>query len=471
MAQLLPRRAHYVCKACRSAQAARPIIRAFSTTLSRAATLRQQLEGRSSPIPNKKSSGLPAQVQRPKAGRPGINPPSSLTPQKARKPANETAESTTPPPASKINSNALLTKDSKLTVRSIQEDALAILESEEVPDEATVLAVLQRAQELADVLVQTQPLQGLPQSDLSTEKQGAQTSSTSNDGGSLFVELNEPQVQARQEQDQVATPLPASALSIEDRRTLAFLLVKALYPLLEDPKVYISERILTFYVEIATTLQLPQYLPKILHLYAHKQIPKPGSHPIQYSEPWSSTPKYAVPHRLADLAIESAISIRDMPLAISLIDETVATTQFKWAKFIKKAAFPLTLASSVIPLAWTLSSRAARWQISWEEDTFFWMCISGSSAYIGTMGILLYITVTTWNDHHKRVRWIPGTNLWPRWVREEERYYLDRIALAWGYQDVNRHGEETGEEWEALRELLLRRQLELDRSALLPGML
>ena len=97
--------------------------------------------------------------------------------------------------------------------------------------------------------------------------------------------------------------------------------------------------------------------------------------------------------------------------------------------------------------------------------------MSGGAAYLGTMSTLLLITVTTWNDHHKRVRWVPGTPFGRRWFGEEERMYFDKVAQAWGFEDVNRHGEETGEEWEALREVCGVRYLEVDRSSLLPGML
>ena len=97
--------------------------------------------------------------------------------------------------------------------------------------------------------------------------------------------------------------------------------------------------------------------------------------------------------------------------------------------------------------------------------------MAGAGAYLGTMATLLLITVTTWNDHHKRVRWVPGTPMGRRWFREEELYYFDRIAESWGYKDENRHGEERGEEWEALREVCGLRWMEVDRSSLLPGML
>lgn len=454
MANVLPWGRPFVCVACRASRRTTPLLRPLSTSVKRRATLRDQIEGLRSDTSRNVEQNPSARTRKAPARVP---PPVPAVPRTKPRPVQPTSaiEDQVSNTSASISTDTALTHDSKLTVRQVQQEVLQILDSESVPEEAPILAILRNAQQLADVLVHTQ---------LSRKQEAIQSTSEAKaeeNDSSFFSGLS----------DADDTALPAASLSDSERRSLALALAKSLYILLEDPKVYISDSILTLYVEILTSLRLPQYLPKIFHLYATKPIPKPNSNPIKYTQPYASAPKYAIPLRLADMAIESAISIRDMPLAVAMIDTTVATPQFKTAKFIRKAALPLTLASSVVPLAWTLSSQAANWQITWEPETFFWMCIAGSTAYLGTMGTLLYITVTTWNDHHKRVRWVPGTPMGRRWFREEERYYFDRIALTWGFQDENRHGEETGEEWEALREMLGLRWFELDRSSLLPGML
>ncbi|KAI5301299.1 hypothetical protein KEM56_001835 [Ascosphaera pollenicola] len=69
-----------------------------------------------------------------------------------------------------------------------------------------------------------------------------------------------------------------------------------------------------------------------------------------------------------------------------------------------------------------------------------------------------------------RVVWMPGTPLRERWLREKERAALDRIASAWGFKDVTRRGEEEGEDWEALREIIGLRGMVLDKTDLMDGM-
>lgn len=355
-------------------------------------------------------------------------------------------------------------------LRKIQEDALSILESDRIPDEAVVLDLLARAQVLAKVLGSTPQAQTVSSPPREETRAPLKQVSKSDLLGDLSEAPKPSSFQPSASKPETSTSAPNNTTTT-DHESHAFHLAKTLYTLLEDPKLYISEPILTSYVTTLCTLHLPQYLPKIFHLYAHKPIPKPSSHPISYRTPWSRAPKYGVPPALVTLAMETAIAAKDMPLCISIIDTTVATPAFQSAKFVRRALLPLTLAGSVVPLSWSLSNSAAATQLSWDPATFFYMCIAGGTAYLGTMGALLFVTVTTWNDHHKRVRWVPGTGLATRWLREDERYWFDRVAQGWGFEDETRHGEEAGEEWEGLREVCGRRWLEVDRSSLLPGML
>lgn len=444
MAHILPRRAPYICKSCQSAQISSHLLRPFSSSSGRYASLRQQLQERSPDITS--------------AARTTSKQKSSSKSDEPYQPAEKFARQSQSLKSSVASAYSIA--NPRQVLKEIQEDVLSILESEEIPKEQVVKEVLSRAQKLASVLIE------VPQSEpvLPTEEQKVPRESTANP--SLFSDLNEPSSNPSRRMSK-----RPPTLSESDRETFATRLAKTLYTLLEDPKIFITEPSLTTYTSIITSLSLPQYLPAIFRLYAHKPIPVPGSKPIKYRNPFSRAPKYAIPLKVTDEAINSAIARRDLPLTITLIDLTVNTPQYFAAKFLRKAALPLVGASSVIPLSYSLSNSAAMYQLSWDPDTFFWMCMAGSTAYLGTMGTLLWITVSTWNDHHKRVRWVPGTPLGRRWFREEERMYFDRVAAAWGYQDINRHGEETGEEWEALREVLGLRYLEVDRSSLLPGML
>ncbi|KAK5947129.1 hypothetical protein PMZ80_001276 [Knufia obscura] len=439
MASLLPRRAPYVCKACQTAQTSRAVLRAFATSTKRSASLREQLQEREAG--KTKHSVRPTQR---------IEDEASRTFQKAQQATSEPTPveqdgTSAPTQTIQASSSAQDVPNPQQALRDIQVEALSLLESEAIPDEAVVLGLLERARTLANVLVNTQ------QTEPQVPQQGTATPTKQTHKSDLFDDLSETLASQSRSPASTATTqttpstttstLPHSA---HPSQSLSLPLAKTLYTLLEDPKLYISESILTHYVHTLTLLSLPQYLPKIFHLYAHKPIPKPGTSPITYNAPWSTAPKYAVSMDLVNMAMDSAIKARDMPLAISIIDTTVATPQFRRAKFIRKALLPLTAVGSVIPLSYSLSTRAAAWQLTWEPDVFFWMCIAGSSAYLGTMGALLFVTVTTWNDHHKRVRWVPGTPLGRRWAKEEERMLFDRVAGAWGFREVERHGEEGG---------------------------
>jgi hypothetical protein len=99
-----------------------------------------------------------------------------------------------------------------------------------------------------------------------------------------------------------------------------------------------------------------------------------------------------------------------------------------------------------------------------------WIAFSAIMAYVvftSTMGV---VALTTANDHMNRVVWIPGRPLRQRWLREEERAALDRVAAAWGFKDPLMRGQEEGEDWETLREILGMRGMILDKSDLMEGM-
>jgi hypothetical protein len=70
----------------------------------------------------------------------------------------------------------------------------------------------------------------------------------------------------------------------------------------------------------------------------------------------------------------------------------------------------------------------------------------------------------------ERVVWQSGVPLRHRWLREEERAALDRVAVAWGFKDIYMRGEEEGEEWDSLREFIGMRGMILDKTDLMPGM-
>jgi hypothetical protein len=96
--------------------------------------------------------------------------------------------------------------------------------------------------------------------------------------------------------------------------------------------------------------------------------------------------------------------------------------------------------------------------------------IMGISTYVLCTGTLGFVAMTTYNDNFVRVVWRPGMPLLDRYLREDERAAMDRIACAWGFKEEWRRGDEEGEEWEGLKELCLLRGMILDKPDLMPGM-
>lgn len=465
MAALLPRNANYICRSCRAAKLSTSFPRSYATIAERPPSLRQQIEKRNAA--STQTSELPSSAASYSAKRPtGLNSASVHERIQPSRRNNARIPKFEPQETEQISPVPIDTSNPKGALKKIEHDALQILDSDRIPDNLRVMEVMDQAYQFSNLIIfgQTEA----PEEEEVMQQQ--QTSQSSRSESSLLSDLDEPQQTTKRRMTR-AIPVGTPELSISYREKAAASLCEVVYTLLEDPKVFITTAILSAYVRIICLLGRPEYLPKIFYLYANKSIPKPNSYPIKYSDPYSRSPKYAVPRPLADAALEAAILRKDMPLCISIIDTTVATESYRYGKLIRKGLLPLGTAAMTVPIAYAAADWASKTQLAWESDMFFWMCMSGATAYLGTMGTLIWITVSTWNDHHKRVRWVPGTPLGRRWMREDEREFFDRIAQAWGFQDEFKHGEETGEEWEALRETLALRYMELDRSSLLPGML
>lgn len=80
------------------------------------------------------------------------------------------------------------------------------------------------------------------------------------------------------------------------------------------------------------------------------------------------------------------------------------------------------------------------------------------------------MAITTANDQMERVTWSQGMPLRERWIREEERAAIDKVAQAWGFNETWRRGEEEGDDWEVLREWVAARGMILDAAELMEGM-
>jgi hypothetical protein len=130
-----------------------------------------------------------------------------------------------------------------------------------------------------------------------------------------------------------------------------------------------------------------------------------------------------------------------------------------------------TLLASITPLAlYMIASELSVYSGYIDPWTFKLYAFAGMSTYVMCTGTLGFVALTTYNDHHDRVVWRPGVPLLDRYLREDERAALDRIACAWGFKELWKRGDEEGEEWEGLRQWVLLRGMVLDKPDLMPGM-
>ncbi|KAI9372476.1 hypothetical protein BJX61DRAFT_507007 [Aspergillus egyptiacus] len=329
------------------------------------------------------------------------------------------------------------------TLSEIQSDSAELRQSQTVPSNDAVVRVLQKCLLVAEAIAQ--------QKRASTKE--------SNEISSL---LNLEEKTTRKEQPK-STPNPQQQPSADA-------LCRVVHSLLTDEKIFISPEALAIYVKIHTLLKRPERFAEIFYLYANKPIPEENSSPIKYLPPNPKHINSAIDIDLANMALDVAIEQRNLGLVLAIIDNTFCTPAFQRAKFFKKAAVPLG-ALATTPLAcYAVASWAATFQSTMEPGTATAIAFAATLAYVGGTSSVGLLAITTANDHMERVVWLPGVPLRHRWLREEERAALDRVAIAWGFKDIYRRGEEEGEEWEALREFIGMRGMVLDKTDLMPGM-
>ncbi|TVY22155.1 hypothetical protein LHYA1_G009088 [Lachnellula hyalina] len=258
--------------------------------------------------------------------------------------------------------------------------------------------------------------------------------------------------------------LPPATKSIQnDLSNLAFSIIT-------HPPVFITPKILALYVRVQATLKRPETFPQAFNLYANKPVPEEGSSPIRYLSQNPNKVANAIPQNVADLALQTAIEAKQLVVAMDIVEFSYATKAFRRAKFVRKGLLPAT-GVAIFPLAaYTLASQIALMQTTMETTMATNVVFAGLLAYVGFTGTIGIVAVTTANDQMDRVTWTPGLPLNQRWIREEERAAIDRIAGAWGFREVWQRGEEEGEEWEALREWIGLKGMILDRTSLMEGM-
>lgn len=257
--------------------------------------------------------------------------------------------------------------------------------------------------------------------------------------------------------------------SVEVARTLQSLSSLA-HTVIKHPKIFISPTILKMYVDLQATLGRAETLPEAFHLYSHKPIPLKDSSPIRYSNPELNIFINAIPSDVTEKALEVAIKAKQLVIAIDIIEMAHTGRAVLASKLIRKALLPASIVTITPFATYSLASQLSYWQTSMDTTLATNVAFLGIMAYISLTGTVGLIAIFTSNDQMDRVTWAPGVPLFQRWMREDERAAIDKVASAWGFSESWRRGEEEGEEWELIKEWVSRRAMILDRVELMEGM-
>jgi hypothetical protein len=329
----------------------------------------------------------------------------------------------------------------------------AIYDSPKVEPEAVILEALDGLEEVAQQAIAIRSRQPLPaKSPIRQSSAGAILSGLGSDENAR----NERKTKSKQlGLDALPSPSYLSQLAAD---------------LIKHEKVFLSPNVLAVYIHLQRLLARPKTIPEALYLYANKPVPVEGSSPPKFSRPSPKSAKQAIPADLADEALTAAIEAKDLPLALDVVDHTYRTPAWRRHRMITKLGLPATLAS-ITPLAlYMVAQELSVYSGYIDPWTFKVYAFAGMSTYVMCTGTLGFVALTTSNDHHDRVVWRPGVPLLDRYLREDERAALDRIACAWGFKEVWKRGDEEGEDWEGLRQWILLRGMVLDKPDLMPGM-
>lgn len=339
--------------------------------------------------------------------------------------------------------------DPAAALKQLEQWLTQVQKSTSVPSERSVVQLLQRCQDIASILVRRE------------HDQPAETTQISeNDDNAISPLLDLDETDAKKH-----TP-PTRRTKVPFADSLS----RIANDLLKDEKVFISPKALACYTKIHSLLKKADDFPEIFYLYAHKPVPEAKSSPIKYLKPKPKSVSNAVPAELANMALDVAIEQRNLPLVLGIIDNSFCAPAFHRAKIFKKASIPLGSLATLPVACYGIASWLSTMQHTMDPGMATGVAFVAVLTYAGVSTSFGMLALTTYNDQMERVVWLLGTPLRLRWLREEERAALDKVALAWGFKDVYMRGEEEGEEWENLREAIGMRGMILDKTDLMPGM-
>ncbi|KAK6067580.1 hypothetical protein SCUP515_10053 [Seiridium cupressi] len=336
-----------------------------------------------------------------------------------------------------------------------------VVEHRGLPSEAETSAALRACQTVADYIM-----------DESVQPQITHMINETDSAASnlLSLDSNGRKAPAASPSEEEPGTSPRNALiSVQLRQTIDKI-SEAAYVTLAHPTVFITPSLLRQYVKVQATLGKPETLPRAFQLYASKPVPKEASGSIQYTRQNPKKASNAVDSEVAEMALDTAIDAKNLDAAVGIIENTYTTTAFIRSKLLRKTTLPIATFAATPLAAYALARNFSVFQDAMDTATATNVAFAGILAYVGFTASIGFVAATTANDQMKRVTWAPGVALRMRWVREEERAALDKIACAWGFAEKWRQGEEEGPEWDALREYIGQKGMVLDRTELMEGM-
>ncbi|KAJ6109395.1 hypothetical protein N7486_001630 [Penicillium sp. IBT 16267x] len=333
-------------------------------------------------------------------------------------------------------------------IQKVEQEASALHQSDQVPSNQAVVELLAKCQKIAESLV---------------SRENDKPEGSANDEGNATSSLLD-----MEEKSTKPTQQAKSSLNLDPR--LADKISRITTDLLKDEKVFITPEALESYTKTQTLLERAEHFPEIFHMYANKPVPEEGSSPVKFLKANPKSINSAVPAELANMALNVAIAQKNLSLVLAIIDNTFCAPAFPRAKVFKKASVPLIGLAAAPAACYALATWAATFQNTMDPSTATGIAFAASLAYVGGTSSLGIMAITTANDQMERVVWLSGIPLRQRWLREEERAAMDRVAVAWGFKDPYMRGEEVGEEWESLREFIGMRGMVLDKTELMAGM-
>ncbi|KAJ5677023.1 uncharacterized protein N7477_002656 [Penicillium maclennaniae] len=321
-------------------------------------------------------------------------------------------------------------------IQQVADEASALQKSDQVPSNEAIVEVLAKCQKIAEALV--------------SRENG---STTSNDEGNAISSLLDMEEKKSASTSAERRAHQATRTAKLDSR-LADSLSRIATDLLLDQKIFISPEALEHYTKTQTLLRRAEHFPEIFSLYANKPVPEANSSPIKYLKPNPKSINSAVPSELANMALDVAIAQKNLSLVLAIIDTTFCAPAFHRAKVFRKAGIPLAGLASAPIACYAAATWAGALQNTMDPSTATGIAFAASLAYVGGTASIGILAITTANDQMERVTWIPGIPLRQRWLREEERAAMDRVAVAWGFKDPYMRGEEVGEDGRVCGNLL-----------------